>query len=256
MVLRGLLAILTLILTVCLVTISGCKPSSSREVLRIAAASNQAVVLREIVDRWEEKTGHKADLITGSSGRLTAQISEGAPFDVFLAADHIYTDRLLDDGHILDSISTYAFGKLALIGRNIQGDISEIISTSTRLAIANPEIAPYGKASIVYLDGLALSEDWTSKLAYAENVAQVHQSVYTGAAEIGITALGLLKHSSDEDVLKWKAIDGSYKPVEQLLAIVKSSHLVQVSSSFRSFLLSSEGRAILSSYGYDTTSAR
>ena len=234
-----------------LLLVLGCKSSKSRDTLRIAAASNQALVMQELISGWEKLTGYDAELITGSTGKLTAQISSGAPFDVFLAADRIYVDRLLADNKIKDSISTYAYGKLAVIGENIDADIDVLIRKSKRIAIANPDIAPYGRASLAFLRENTASEDWSTKLAYAENVAQVHQYVYTGAADIGITALGLIELSKQsESDFDWLALEGSYEPVEQLLTILASTHLIEESSSFRSYLMSEEGQSVLISYGF------
>jgi len=235
---------------------SGCKPSTSRNTLRIAAASNQAIVLRDLIKSWQDETGWEAELITGSSGKLTAQISSGAPFDIFLAADRSYIDRLLADEFIQDSVSIYAAGKLALIGKNLVGDIKNQIEKSKRIAIANPDIAPYGKAAIAYLEDVSTVEDWTSKLAYAENVAQVHQYVYTGAADIGITALGLRRKETNNDGILWQTLDGSNREVKQFFSVVRSTHLTEEASSFRAFVLGPRGQEILGDYGYSTSSAR
>jgi len=253
---RGLLSVIAIWIAVGIVLMLGCKPSTSRDTLRIAAASNQAIVMRDIIKAWQNKTGFQAELITGSSGKLTAQISSGAPFDIFLAADRSYITSLLAAGYIQDSISTYARGKLALIGETLQGDLEDQIKKSRRIAIANPDIAPYGKASITYLENLTKREEWTSKLAYAENVAQVHQYVYTGAADIGITALGLKKKQSDKDGLQWHVLDGPYNEVEQLFAVVSRTHLTDLATSFRSFVMGPKGQRILRTYGYSTSSAR
>ena len=205
--------------------------------------------MRDLISAWEQKTGYMADLITGSSGKLTAQILSGAPYDLFISADRKYLERLTKDEHITDSITTIAYGQLAYVWSGSSLGYEEVLSDATYIAIANPDVAPYGKSAFSYLNDHSLYDSDRSKLIYGENVAQVYQYVVSGAAEIGLTALSLVVNSQHHDV-EWLRVQGEYQLVEQSAGILTSSSLQEEAKSFISYMKSSEASQILESYGY------
>jgi molybdate transport system substrate-binding protein len=146
-------------------------------------------------------------VVYGSSGNLTTQIMNGAPFSLFIAADEHFPLELYKNGKTLNEGSVYAIGKLALIARSSSGlaltdnkaEIARAIMKANKIAIAKPELAPYGRAAVEYLQAEDLWDIATSKLVYGDNVGAATTYVLTGAADLGLTALSLAKSS---EVLK------------------------------------------------------
>lgn len=233
-----------------LVMHSQCKSSDGqRKVIRVAAASNNALVMRDLIAAWEEETGFKVDLITGSSGKITAQIFSGAPYDVFVSADRKYLYDLQRKELIEDSISTIGYGQLAYIWTEEDSDIEKLLSKADHIAIANPEVAPYGKSALAYLSEYHSDDSLRAKMIYGENVAQVYQYVHSGAAELGITAVSLLLPDNRHE-MNWSLLEEDYDLIEQSVGILSFSPLKERAEKFVSFLVSRKASEILESYGY------
>jgi len=162
------------------------------EQANVAVAANFTEAAREIGRAFEAQSGHTLILSFGSTGQIYTQISQAAPFDVFLAADQARPGRAIDEGFALaQSRFTYAVGQLALYSANPDLRIDSTVLRSdnfTRLAIANPETAPYGQAAIEYLRNIGLHDVLKKKLVLGANISQTMQFVATGNAELGIVA--------------------------------------------------------------------
>nr|VFK62724.1 MAG: molybdenum ABC transporter, molybdate-binding protein [Candidatus Kentron sp. UNK]VFK70584.1 MAG: molybdenum ABC transporter, molybdate-binding protein [Candidatus Kentron sp. UNK] len=183
--------IAAILLAVFSVTIPPCL--SAEGSVHIAVASNFAPTLRSLMTSFRLQSPYGFKISTASTGKLFAQIRHGAPFDIFLSADAERPKRLIAKGDaIAESLFTYAIGRLALwqpAGAQIAKD-SEILGvTITRLAVANPKTAPYGKAAEETLRALGLWQTWRARLVRGENIGQTYQFVASGAVDAGLVAL-------------------------------------------------------------------
>ena len=165
----------------------------------VAAASDLNFPIKEIINRFEQTTGNKVKLSLGSSGNFYAQISNGAPFEVFLSADVSYPERLEASGKAeKGTIFVYAVGKLVVWVPNgsrldlNKGGIRALADPSVKkISIANPEHAPYGKAAVVAMQNAGIYDALKPKLVFGENISQAAQFVQSGGADAGIIALSL-----------------------------------------------------------------
>ena len=218
--------------------------------LKIAAASNVAPTIKEIAQQFEEKYQIGVDVIPGSSGKLSAQIKQGAPFDIFVSADLLYPTDLTDTGNTLGQPEVYAYGEL-VIYTNKKGLAPKIESFSSseveKIAIANPETAPYGRYSQSVLNHYNLEDILSEKMVYGESLAQTTQFIQTGAADIGITGLSLVKN---QKIGQYEKVSNeAYLPIAQ--AVVKLNRSRHESADlFYDFLFSTDVEAIFESFGY------
>jgi molybdate transport system substrate-binding protein len=221
--------------------------------LTVAAAANLTDVMAKLGETFREKSGVEIVFSYGSTSQLAQQIDNGAPFDLFAAADVEHVESLVSSGKLTaDSRAVYVRGQLALWipGGEQSGvrDLKDLAASKVRyVAIAQPELAPYGKAAVEVLNTAGLWAAVKPKLVYANNISLAKQLAATGNAEAAFTAYSLLLHEKGT-VLK---IDPRlYHPIEQELAIVAASPHIEDAKRFRSFLLGPEGRAILTDGGY------
>jgi molybdate transport system substrate-binding protein len=221
--------------------------------LTVAAAANLTDVFGEIGSAFKAKTGAEVVLSYGSTAELAQQIENGAPFDVFAAADTEHVDSLVSTRKLTgDSRAVYALGQLALwIPNGEQNGIRELKDLAAPkvrfIAVAQPELAPYGQASIDTLRNARLWETVQPKIVYANSISAAKQLAASGNTEAAFTAYSLVLHDKGT-VLK---IDSHlYHPIEQALAIVASSGQIEEAKRFRAFLLGAEGRMILAKNGY------
>ena len=220
--------------------------------VRVAVAANFALAAREIGELFAEATGHEALLSFGSSGQLYAQITQGAPFDVFLAADRSYPRRAVEDGHaVADSLFTYATGRLVLFSADpgrVAGRVSLEEGEFTRLAIANPELAPYGAAAVEVLTALGLADRLRPRLVRGNNVAQTYQFVITGNAELGFVALAqVIAH---EHGSRWIVPRELHSPIAQDAVLLRRSADSAAAAAFLAFVRGPVAAAVLERYGY------
>lgn len=219
----------------------------------MAAAANLTDVFAEVASAFQAKTGVTAIFSYGPTAELAQQIANGAPFDLFAAADTEHVDSLVSTGKLTStSRAVYALGQLALwIPNGEQSGIYELKDLTRPqirfIAVAQPELAPYGKATIEVLKNSSLWDTVQPKLVYANSISQSKQWAASGNADASFTAYSLVLHDHGT-VLK---IDPRlYRPIEQALAIVTSSPRTWGAQRFRSFLLGPEGRSILAKSGY------
>ena len=174
--------------------------------IRIAAAADLTYAIRDIAARFEKETGHKVDVIIGSSGNFYMQIHNGAPFDLFFSADIQYPQKLESAGLAeKGSLYLYAIGRIVLwVPNNSKLDISKGLSALLdpsvhKIAIANPAHAPYGQAAVAALKSEKLYDKLSDKLVLGENISQAAQFVQPGNADAGIAALSLVSAPAMED---------------------------------------------------------
>jgi molybdate transport system substrate-binding protein len=232
----------------------GSRPASGPAArLTVAAAANLTDVFGKIGSEFKTKTGIEVVFSYGSTAELTQQIENGAPFDLFASADAEHVDSLIAENKLVrESRALYALGQLAVwIPSGEQNGVRELKDLAGQqihfIAVAQPELAPYGRAAVETLKNAHLWEPLHAKLVYANSISMAKQMAATGNADATFTAYSLVLHDKGS-VLK---VDPQlYRPLEQALAIVTSSQLVEEAKQFRSFLLGPDGRAILAKSGY------
>jgi molybdate transport system substrate-binding protein len=230
--------------------------SSAAEPLRVAAASDLLAVSAKLAGAFREATGIEVVFIPGASGQLAEQISQGAPFDVFLSADRGFVTKLVEDGSIRpDSVRPYAIGTLVIVVNRASGaDIRRLADLAgpgvRHVAIANPDFAPYGRAAKQALERTGLWGPLGPRLVRAESVRQAVQFVQTGNAEVGLVGRAVAD-LPEVRVVSLDDIDPSpHDPIVQVLGVVSRSRRVDQAESFARFLLGPTGQGILSGYGF------
>jgi molybdate transport system substrate-binding protein len=227
--------------------------SMQAQSVKIAAAANLRFVLEEIKNSYI-KINPKTDIVVnyGSTGALYQQIVNGADFNVFMAADDVVPEKLKSQGLVSGEVKTYAFGKLVLWSNTI--DVSKGVDVLTspsvkRIAIAKPDLAPYGDRAIEYLKSAGLFEKVKDKIVYADNISQTAQFAQTGNAEVGFLAYSLIltpEMKGSDFVIDPK----SYKPIAQAMAVVKGWKANPEAARFMKYVLSVECKPIFEKYGY------
>lgn len=226
------------------------------DTITVAVAANFAPVVEQLSPKFTRKTGHQLRIVIGSTGKLAAQILNGAPFDVFLSADSARIDRLIELG-VGDAKSriTYAFGVLVVLSHDslrIEPSKQTLVRGAFRhLAIANPKLAPYGLAARQVLEGLALDRIFANKTVLGQSVGQVFSLVSTGNAELGFVALSQVlasKGGSGKSV--WKVPEQLYAPIRQDGLRLKRSKLAIAGDEFLKFLKDRETQAAIVAAGY------
>ena len=223
----------------------------------VAVAANFSAPMQKIAADFEKATGHKAQLVFGSTGKFYAQIKAGAPFQMLLAADDETPARLVKEGDgVAGSRFTYAIGKLVLWSPKpgYVDDKGEVLKTGSfaHLAIANPKLAPYGLAATETMQALGLSSALQSRLVTAESISQALQFVVSGNAELGFIAYSQIHKDG-------RLIDGSYwivpskyhSPIRQDLVVLEKGQGSAAVAALAGYLKSEAAKAVIKSYGYD-----
>ncbi|MFD2287636.1 molybdate ABC transporter substrate-binding protein [Pedobacter petrophilus] len=242
-----------LILLCCLVAYT----PLSAQVLRVAVAANAQSLIKKLQADFFKKTGIKMETIVGASGKLTTQIMNGAPYDVFLSADMAFPDQLFAKGFGLQKPKIYALGSLIICGNakvNLKNWQNALLDAKAgRLAIANPKTAPYGKAAEEALAFYNLKDKVASKLVYGESISQVNTYLQTGAVGLGFTTESFLYENIDHSKLKWARIDPeSYQVIEQgaILLTYAKKGLLKEATKFYEYLSSASAQNIIRKTGY------
>ena len=225
---------------------------ANAEEIRIAVAANFAEPAKEIAAGWEKKSGRHAILSFGATGLLFTQISQGAPFDIFLSADQATVEKASKEGFALAASQfTYAIGKLALYSKqkNIAAN-EQMLKEShfSKLAIANPDTAPYGLAAIETLKAMNLYDRLSSKLVQGQNIAQTFQFVETGNAELGFVALSQIIVTQEGS--RWVVPEHLYTPIKQDAILLITAETNEAARDFLAYLKSPEANKIKEKYGY------
>jgi len=225
---------------------------ANADVTHVAVAANFTEPAREIANLFKQKTGHEAILIFGASGAFFTQITHGAPFEVFLSADQERPQLAVEQGFaVADSRFTYAIGKLALWSRVIDvtdGKAALSAGKFSKLAIANPQTAPYGAAAVETMKALGVFEALQNKLVRGNNISQAFQFIDTRNAELGFVAVAQLHGVSGGT--HWLVPENLHSPIKQDAVLLKSAVNNEPSKAFLAFLKSPEARAIIESFGY------
>jgi molybdate transport system substrate-binding protein len=221
--------------------------------VRVAAASNFAITITAIAQQFEADTAHKVTLIFGSTGKHYAQIINGAPYDVFFAADAARPELLEREGVALaGSRFTYALGKLVLWSprKNYIDPDGHILDTGDfrHLAIANPRLAPYGEAARQVLQARGLWNEQDKRVVRGENIGQAFQFVASGNAELGFVAWSQVKHAGKaKEGSYWSIPQSLYAPIEQQAVLLKDH---EAARAFMLFMRSAQGARIIREHGY------
>lgn len=227
--------------------------------LRVAVAANAQYVAQVLKQEFEKETGVNLELIVNSSGKITAQVAQGAPYDVFLSADTKYPQELFTKGLTIGPPRIYAYGKL-IVWTNRYLDVNQplaglLASSKGKVAIANPELAPYGEAALQVLAYYGLKEKIQPRLVLGENVAQVNQYILSGAADLGFTAQSMVLEPAMKGEGTWKEVDAAaYTPIAQSAVLLRDSGRgkSKEAQQFYDFLFSLKAQAIFKRYGYAT----
>jgi len=236
---------------------SSCQPST--QTIRIAASANLKPALTEIQEVFFDQKGISCQMVFNSSGKLSAQIKSGAPYDIFLSANMDYPNKLFMSGIGAEAPHTYALGRLVLWSENKElglDQLGTLAKGTQRIAIANPQLAPYGKASFEVLQNLNLWEDHKDKMAYGESIAQATQFIMAGAVQLGFTSLSYALSPSFTQRGSWQKIpEELHSPLAQgALLITKEGKNAKKARAFLDFLSSPEAEAILVKQGYQLPS--
>ena len=224
--------------------------------VQIAVAANFTAPAKLIAADFEKDTGHKALLAFGATGKFYAQISNGAPFEVLLAADDETPARLEQEGAaVTGSRFTYAIGRLVLWSAKpgYVDDRGEVLKKAgfRHLAIANPKLAPYGAAAVEVLTALKLLDTVQPKFVQAENIAQAYQFVATGNAELGFVALSqVIKDGRIAAGSAWIVPANLHPPIKQDAVLLDRGKGKPAAEAWLSYLRGDKARAVIRSFGY------
>ena len=222
----------------------------------VVVAANMKDAFIEIQNQFQKENKGELKVIYGSSGNFASQIMNGAPFHLFISADEQYPLELFKKGKTINEGTVYAIGKLALItnkGKGIaldgsKGKMADAIKKANKIALAKPELAPYGRASVEYLKANNLWELANSKIVYADNIAMVAMFVTTGSAEVGFTALSIAKSPSVARQISSAELNDGYQPIKQRMVLIKNATPDAV--RLYEFMQASKSKEILMAHGY------
>ena len=223
------------------------------DVVTVAVASNFSTTATELSTAFQAETGYRLRLSMASTGKLYAQIVNGAPFDVLLAADGDRPRRLEASGvGVKGTRFTYAIGELVLWSRRTDDCRASLEGPGTgRIAIANPATAPYGSAAREFLETTGLWEQVASRLVIGENIAQALQFVATGNAELGFIARAQLRNPALPDATcAWPVPPATHAPIEQQALQLSRAVSSTAARQFLEFLRSDTARMIIWRHGY------
>jgi molybdate transport system substrate-binding protein len=231
---------------------SGCNQKEQPSALKVAAAADLTLAFQEIGKRFEAKTGTPVVFSFGSTGQLAEQIENGAPFDVFAAANVQAIEKLTKEKLVVpQTVHVYALGRI-VIATKTKGAVqtlNDLLKDDIKkIAIANPDHAPYGVAAKQALQKAGIWEQVKPKIVYGKNIADTLAYVESGNAEAGIVALSLVKTSRS---FHFQLInEAMHEPIQQAVAVMKATKHREEAKQFVAFLNSSEGRKIMKKYGF------
>jgi molybdate transport system substrate-binding protein len=234
-------------------------PVARAEEITVAAAADLNYALKDLASRFERQTGDKVTLSFGASGTFFSQIQSGAPYDLFFSADVDYPKKLAAAGLVdIASLRVYAIGHLVLWvpdsstldPEKLKMDL--LLQPAVRkIAIANPQHAPYGKAAMAALDHFGLKDKVADKLVLGENISQAAQFVQSGNAQAGLIALSLAMSPAMKAAGKyWELPADTYPEMQQGVAILSSSKHKSAAQAFIDYISSAEGATVLEQYGF------
>ncbi|HVM75406.1 MAG TPA: molybdate ABC transporter substrate-binding protein [Candidatus Saccharimonadales bacterium] len=236
------------------------------QTLRVAAAADLQYAMRDLAAQFEKQSGIKVVASYGSSGNFRSQIQNGAPFDVFFSADADFPNQLVSGGFAdAGTLTVYAHGHLVLwssaeehLDLPRRGFETLNDPRVKKIAIANADLAPYGRAAVAALKQAGLYDAVKPKLIFGENISQAAQFAQSRSAQVGILALSLTFADSMKHGEKWVLPANLYPVMAQAAVVVRSSTNKKAAQAFLDFVMSREGQQILTNYGLslDSTAAK
>ncbi len=231
--------------------------SAPSQNLRIAISSNLQSIMEKIKKDFKIKSGIDIETISGASVNLANQIRNGAPYDLFLSADKKSPEDLYQEGLTYNIPQVYALGNLIICStrlKNINNWSHLVLSDSVKkIAMANPNIAPYGKAALETLNHSFLLDKIKEKIVQGESISQVNTYIVTGSVSIGFTAQSLIVDFPSDKPLYWQKIDPrAYEPLEQAMVILKNAKgdRLNQAKEFFTYMLSNNTKTLFKKYGY------
>jgi molybdate transport system substrate-binding protein len=230
----------------------GAERENGGDEIVVAAAANLSEAVGEVGRRFTARTGVRVVYSFGATADLARQIEQGAPFDVFVAADLKHPDALAAKGLLTEGTrAVYARGRLVLWVPRADFPITRVEDLSgevvSRVAVAKPDLAPYGEAAVETLRALGVWDGVGPKVVYAQTVAQAKQFAATGNADAAFLPRSLVKEGEGRSI----EIDESlHRPIDQAAGVLRASRKQEEARRFVEFLLGEEGRALLKSFGY------
>ena len=224
--------------------------------VQVAVAANFTAPMQRIAAEFEKDSGHKATLMSGATGKFYAQISHGAPFEVFLSADDETPARLEKDGlAVAGSRFTYATGRLVLWSarEGYVDDKGDVLKKGDfrHLSIANPKTAPYGAAAIQTLSKLGLLPALEPRFVQGENIAQTHSFIVSGNAELGFIALSqVFRDSRLASGSAWIVPANLHEPIRQDAVLLAKGQSNPAAAALLKYLKGEKARSIIKSFGY------
>lgn len=219
------------------------------ETVNVAVAANFTAVAEQLASIFEAQGEHKVELSFGATGQLYTQITQAAPFGIFLAADTARPQKAIEEGFGVEgSFFVYAEGRLVLYapGRDVSDGKAALEGDYNKLAIADPAAAPYGKAAVETLTALGLLETLTPKLVQGENISQTLQFIESGNAELGFVAASQVLGKADQ----WLVPADLHEPIAQGAVLLKEGENNPAATAFYDFLKSDEAVAVIEAAGY------
>lgn len=228
------------------------------QAVNVAAAADLKFAMAELAAQFEKASGAKLDVTYGSSGNFLTQIENGAPFDLFFSADSEYPKKLEAAGLAEPgTLREYAVGRIVIwtpsdneINAAIDGWKCLLAQRVKKIAIANPEHAPYGRAAVAAIKKAGIYEQVKDKLIYGENISQAAEFVQSGNAQAGIVALSLALSPAMKNGNRWEIPADSYPPIKQAVILLKASKNKDASRRFLEFVGGPQGREILQRFGF------
>jgi molybdate transport system substrate-binding protein len=256
-----LVALLALLAMISVRPLSGAQaqsPAAPAQTLKVAAAADLQFAMQDLAKEFEKCGNVKIDVIYGSSGNFFSQIQNGAPFDIFFSADMEYAKRLEAAGLAEPgTLARYAVGRLVLwtpagSAVDVAKDGWKILLDPRvqKIAVANPEHAPYGRAAVAALRRAGIYDQVQSKLVYGENISQAAQFAQSGNAQAGLVALSLALSPGMKDGKWWEVPADAYPAIEQGAVVLQSSKNKVAARAFLEFVTGAQGRETLKKYGF------
>jgi molybdate transport system substrate-binding protein len=226
--------------------------------IRVAVAADLKFAMEELSKKFEEQSRTKVNVTYGSSGNFFSQMQNGAPFDLFFSADIDYPQKLEVAGLAEPgTLCEYAVGRIVIwTAADAKMDVAKqgwktlLDAHVEKIAIANPEHAPYGRAAVAALQKAGIYETVRPKLVYGENISQAAQFVQSGNAQAGIIAMSLAVSPAMRDGKRWEIPAEMHPAIEQAAIVLKGAQNKEAARAFLEFVKSAAGRATLAEYGF------
>lgn len=244
------------LVSILLATLVGTVSTVHAEEISVAVAANFTAPMKQIAEAFEKETGHKIAAAYGATGKFYAQIKNGAPFDVLLAADNETPAKLIkENAAVAGSQFTYAMGKLVLWSAKpaIVDPAGNILKSGgfDHIALANPKLAPYGAAAIEVMKSLGVYEALQSKVVTGESIAQTQQFIHSGNALLGFVALSQVLKDGKIEGSSWVVPGSLYAPILQDVVVLEKGKEKPAAAALLKYLKTDKAKAIITSFGYE-----